>query len=447
MTNTGIGAGPASAVAAVTDALARIAARNPSLNAFVAVLADEALEQAKILDEERARGHVRGPLHGVPISIKDLIDVKGIPTTAASLVRAGAIAKSDAPIVTRLRHAGAVIIGKCNLHEFALGTTNEESAFGPARNPFDLSRSPGGSSGGSAAAVSACMGTASIGTDTGGSIRIPSAACGVVGLKPASGEITTVGVVPLSPSLDHVGPIARTVFDAGTLYDVLRGAPVSAQRPATLGGLRLGKLGGYFLDRVDDQVRSRFEEALSRLHGMGVAIEDVAIDRPAGIATTYVNIALPEAYAYHARTLAQMPAAYSDGVRARLEMGREISADEYVRAQRDRATLRRSVDAILQKCDAIVLPTLPMPAPPLGADTVTIGGFVEPLRPAMLRLTQLFNLTGHPAISLPCGDTAEGLPCGFQLAGKHQKTRELLAIALACESFITPHPPRCAGDS
>lgn len=442
-----MGSDPISAVDMARDVFARITKRNPSLNAFITVLANDALEQARLLDEERVQGHVRGPLHGVPISIKDLIDVRGVPTTAASLVRAGTIAQADAPIVTRLRDAGAVIIGKCNLHEFALGTTNEESAFGPAHNPFDLGRSPGGSSGGSAAAVSACLGAASIGTDTGGSIRIPSAACGVVGLKPAPGEISTVGVVPLSPSLDHVGPIARTVAEAWMLYDVLRGAQVGAQKPAWLARLRLGKLGGYFLDRLDDQVRNRFEEALSRLHGTGVSIAEADMDHAASIALTYASIVLPEAYAYHAHTLEQMPAAYSDGVRARLEMGREISADAYVRAQRDRAMLRRDVDAILETCDALVLPTLPIPAPKLGADIVDAGGFEEPVRPLMLRLTQLFNLTGHPAISLPCGDTDEGLPCGFQLVGKRQATSELLGIALACERLVTPHPPRCAGDS
>jgi len=438
-----------SAVSEITDVLARIVGRNPSLNAFITVLADEALEKALVLDEERAHGHIRGPLHGTPVSVKDLIDVKGVLTTAASRIRTGpaAVARADAPIVARLREAGAVIIGKCNLHEFALGTTNDESAYGPAHNPFDTSRSPGGSSGGSAAAVAACLGAASIGSDTGGSIRIPAAACGVVGLKPAAGEITTVGVIPLSPSLAHVGPIARTVGDAWTLYDVLRGSPISAQQPRSLAGLRLAKLGGYFLDCLDDQVRDRFDEALSRLHGLGVAIADVVLDDTNTIPTTYVNIALPEAYAYHAKNLEYMGSEYSKGVRARLEMGREISAADYVRAQRDRAALRRAVDAILRQCDAIVLPTLPIPAPKLFADTVTIGGVEQPLRSIMLRLTQLFNLTGHPAISLPCGDTDGGLPCALQLVGKHRGTSDLLGIALACEPFVTPSPPRCAGGS
>jgi aspartyl-tRNA(Asn)/glutamyl-tRNA(Gln) amidotransferase subunit A len=431
----------------VAEALERIAARNSAINAFITVLANEAIEQAGMLDEERRRGHVRGPLHGVPISIKDLIDVEGAPTTAASRVRMGQVAQADAPVVARLRRAGAVIIGKNNLHEFAFGTTNEESAFGPARNPHDLSRSPGGSSGGSAAAVAAGMGWASIGTDTGGSIRIPAAACGVVGLKPAPGEISTVGVVPLSPSLDHVGPIARTVSDASVLYDVLRGVDPLPLQPHAISQLRLGRLGGYFLERLDDGVRDRFEEALDRVHGAGASIVDVKIDHAPDIASVYFHIALPEAYAYHARMLERTPELYSEGVRTRLQMGREIPASDYLAAQRHRARLREDVDAVLKQCDALILPTLPIPAPRLGATTVTVGEFEEQVRPIMLRLTQLFNLTGHPAISLPCGETSEGLPCGFQLAGQHGRTSALLAVALACEPYITPHPPRCAGDS
>ena len=211
--------------AAVTDqCLEVIRDRNPSLNAFITVFADSARDDARRADDEIAAGRYRGPLHGVPISLKDLIDVEGTPTTAASRVRDGHVASADAPVVTRLREAGAVLIGKTNLHEFALGTTNEDSAFGPARHPLDPARSPGGSSGGSAASVLAEMAYASIGTDTGGSIRIPSAACGLVGLKPTIGEISTAGIVPLSTTLDHVGPLCRSVEDAAIVYDVLRGA-------------------------------------------------------------------------------------------------------------------------------------------------------------------------------------------------------------------------------
>jgi len=248
--------------AAVTEqCLAVIRDRNPSLNAFITVFADSARDDARRADDEIAAGRYRGPLHGVPISLKDLIDVEGTPTTAASRVRDGHIANADAPIVTRLREAGAVLIGKNNLHEFALGTTNEDSAFGPARHPLDPARSPGGSSGGSAASVLAEMAYASIGTDTGGSIRIPSAACGLVGLKPTIGEISTAGIVPLSSTFDHVGPLCRSVEDAAIVYDVLRGASSDQHAAPGADGLRLRVLRGYFTALLDQQVASAFDRA------------------------------------------------------------------------------------------------------------------------------------------------------------------------------------------
>lgn len=425
-----------------TTALERIAALNPSLNAFITVLEAEAIEEARILEQERLRGHSRGPLHGMPISIKDLIDVKGVPTTAASRVRAGHVAREDALVVTRLRHAGAVIIGKCNMHEFALGTTSDESAFGPTRNPHDPSRSPGGSSGGSAVAVATGMSWASIGTDTGGSIRIPAAACGVVGLKPTFGEVPTTGVVPLSVSLDHVGPLARNVRDAWAVFAVLSGIPVPTDPAPSSGPPRLGRLSGYFLEHLDAEVRMRFEEAVDRLQASGATVADVTIPHASDIALTYVAIALSEAAAYHLRTLEQAPEGYTEGVRARLEMGRDIPAGDYLAAQGTRATLRAEVDAALSQCDALVLPTLPIPAPRIGATTVAIESGEEPVRPLMLRLTQLFNLTGHPAISLPCGDTADGLPCGIQLIGQRRRhgTVDLLGCALRCETHVTAAP-------
>ena len=290
-------------VRAVSETLERIAALNPSLNAFITVFEAEAMAQARALDEELRQGRSRGPLHGLPVSIKDLIDVEGAATTAASRVRLDHIARSDATVVSRLRAAGAVIIGKCNLHEFALGTTSDESAFGPVRNPHDTTRSPGGSSGGSAAAVAADLGWASIGSDTGGSIRIPAAACGVVGLKPTFGEIPTTGVVPLSVSLDHVGPIARSVRDAWILYGVLKGTGDLPTAPPPASQLRLGKLGGYFADVLDADVRSRFGSALDRLRTPGASVRDVRMPSAPAIAQTYLNVALPEAFAYHAKSL------------------------------------------------------------------------------------------------------------------------------------------------
>ena len=231
----------------VREALERISTLNPSLNAFITVFEADAMAQARVLDEEHRQGRTRGPVHGWIVSVKDLIDINGVPTTAASRSRLTHVAAADAPIISRLRQAGAVIIGKCNLHEFALGTTSDESAFGAVHNPRDVRRSPGGSSGGSAAAVTAAIGRASIGTDTGGSIRIPAAACGVVGLKPTFAEIPTAGVLPLSVSLDHAGPIARNVSDAWTLLGVLKGSGEIPSAPRPVSEITLGRLGGYFV--------------------------------------------------------------------------------------------------------------------------------------------------------------------------------------------------------
>jgi aspartyl-tRNA(Asn)/glutamyl-tRNA(Gln) amidotransferase subunit A len=431
-----LAAGELSAEALVAECLERIAALNPSLNAFVTVLDRQAREQARRADCEIRSGAIRGPLHGIPISVKDVIDVEGVPTTAASLVRTGHIAKADAPAVARLRRAGAIIVGKCNLHEFAFGTTSDESAFGPVRNPADLRRSAGGSSGGSAAAVAAGLSCLSIGTDTGGSIRIPAAACGVVGLKPSLGEIPSEGIVPLARSLDHVGPLARRVTDAWLAYEAMRGRTPAIPAVVAAAGLRLGVPRSYFLDLLDLEVAARFNEALARLRRAGAAVAEVDVPHGRDAASIYLHVSLPEAAAYHARTLDRAPDQYSPGVRLRLELGRYVLAEDYVRAQRGRLVLAAEIDDALRGRDALILPTLPIPAPPIGASTVSIDGIEHPIRAVMLRLTQLFDLTGHPAISLPAGTTDSGLPCGVQLVGRCGDTPALLRAAFACEPPI-----------
>ena len=423
---------------AVTEAcLDRIAKQNASLNAYITVLADEALAQARQADREIAAGACRGPVHGVPISLKDIIDLRGAPTTAASRIRGGHVAQRDATVVERLRDAGAIFIGKTNLHEFALGTTNEDSAYGPVLHPLDPSRSPGGSSGGSAASVLAGMAYASIGTDTGGSIRIPSAACGLVGLKATLGEIPTDGVVPLSETLDHVGPLCLSVEDAALLFGVLRGTPnPAAPKPREVSGLRFGIPRPYFFDLLDPQVAARFEEACGQLRSAGAVLDEVVIPHTKEIGAIYVHIALPEAAAYHAPTLDSRPQDYTETVRLRLEMGRYILAEDYARAQRGRQVLIREVSETLGGRDGLLLPSLPVPATRLGAATVSVGGSDEPVRNITLRLTQLFNITGDPAISLPCGRTAEGLPVGLQIVGARHRTPELLEVALAVERVL-----------
>ena len=423
---------------AVTDACLRaIETHNGALNAFITVLSDDARRQAAEADRERAAGRDRGPLHGVPIAIKDLIDVKGAATTAASRVRDGHVAPADAPIIAQLRRAGAVLIGKTNLHEFAYGTTSEDSAFGAVRNPYDRSRTPGGSSGGSAVAIVAGMAMAALGSDTGGSIRIPAAACGTVGLKGTYDEVSAAGVVPLARSLDHVGPLARTVMDACLLHQVLTGSGGNhVPAPAPLRGVTLGVPRAYFCDVMEADVRARFDASIRALEGDGASIQEVDIPHAALTGAVYIHIHATEGSEYHARTLERMPDRYTPMVRRRLEMGRYILSEDYVRAQNARRVLVREVDAALGERAALLLPTMPIAAPRIGAEAVSIDGRDEPVRALMLRCTQLFNVTGHPAIALPCGVTAEGLPCSLQLVGRRSQTDALCRVALAVEGAI-----------
>jgi len=421
--------------------LRRIDELQPSLNAFIRVMTDEAKRDAETADRELASGRDRGPLHGVPIAAKDIIDVKGVPTTAASRVREGHVAAADARVIARLRDAGAVIIGKTNLDEFAFGTTSENSAFGAVRHPLDPSRSPGGSSGGSAVAVASGMALAALGTDTGGSIRIPAAACGIVGLKPSLAEISTEGVVPLSKTFDHVGTFARTVDDARLVHQAMLATgtdrrPSGADLPRSAKGLRLGIPRGYLTDLLDDDVRARLDEATAALRKAGSTLTDVSIPQASMTPAVYIHIHSSEGATFHARTLDAQPERYTPVVRRRLELGRYVLAQDYARAMEGREVLRREVDAALENCDALVLPTLPIPAPPSGAETMTIGGGEEPVRALMLRLTQLFNVTGHPAISLPCGVTAGEWPVGLQLVGHRSRTERLLSLAHVVEPLV-----------
>ena len=420
--------GRVTAVQLLEECLAAVEQREPALNAFITLLAGDARRQARTADAELAAGRDRGPLHGMPLSLKDLIDLAGVPTTAASRVRRDHRAQADAPVAARLRAAGAVFVGKCNLHEFGLGTTGEESAYGPARNPHAPHRTPGGSSGGSAVSVAAGMAIASVGTDTGGSIRIPASACGLVGLKPTHGEVSLEGIVPLAPSLDHAGPLARSARDAAALHHVLTGGRGDETLPAAVRGARLGVPGGYLMDVVEPAVRTAFEDCVTRLEADGCRVDDALIPHAGETPDIYRRTQLPEAAACHRRALATRPDDFSARVRQRLETGREMPAADYDRAQRERIRLAAEVDAALDGRAALLLPTLPIVPPRLGADAETV-------RPLMLRLTQLFDVTGHPAVSLPCG-TAGGLPAGVQLVGRRARTAELLALAAALEAAI-----------
>jgi aspartyl-tRNA(Asn)/glutamyl-tRNA(Gln) amidotransferase subunit A len=421
------------------DCLSKIADLNPTLNAFIVVTGEAALADARKADKEIAAGRRIGRLHGIPISLKDLIDQKGLPTTAASLVRRGHVADRDAPVTRMLREAGAVFVGKTNLHEFAFGTTSEESAFGAVRNPHDPSRSPGGSSGGSAVSVATGMALGTVGTDTGGSIRIPAACCGIVGLKPEWGQVSATGVVPLSRQLDHVGPLAASVADAWLLYNAMQ--PESDQigdalDATDLKGLKLGRLTGYFADRLDEDVESRVGATIDRLRQRGTRVSEVGLAHAADIPTIYLHVSFGDAAEYHGRTLETRPQDYTKPVRLRLEMARCILAEDYVRAMRGKALITREVDRALDGIDALVLPALGIPAPPIGAQTMPVKGGADPVRALMLRSTQAFNLSGHPAISIPCGKTRDGMPVGLQLVGHKGRTPALVQAALAVEAAI-----------
>lgn len=422
--------------------LARIEAHR-ELNAFTTVLAESALAEASQAEAEIAAGRYRGPLHGIPVSIKDLIDVAGVPTTSASAVPALHPTK-DAPVVRRLLEAGAVIIGKTNLHEFAFGTTSDETAFGAVHNPFDFERSAGGSSSGAAVALVEGMCLGAIGTDTGGSIRIPAAACGTVGLKATHGEISTEGIVPLSPTCDHVGPLALSVEDARIMFDALRGTPHRTAQPKS-GPLVLGVPTGYLLERLDTEVRAALDRVKTLLENASHRLVDIALPLSRTTPDIYLHIVLPEASWYHAPLLESHASSYSPAVRLRLEMGRYVLAEDYLRAMNLRTRLTEEVDHAVNGVDALLLPALPIPAPALGAQSVDIEGRPEPVRAAMLRMTQLFNLSGHPAIAIPAGTTTSGLPIGMQLVGRRNETDQLIAVAAAVEAQIIAGPGSVGG--
>ena len=434
-----VAAGQVTSETLTEECLSKIVELNPKLNAFITVTGDAALEQARAADKAIAAGRRIGPLHGIPISLKDLIDQQGVRTSAGSLVRQDHVATADAVVTRRLSEAGAVFVGKTNLHEFAFGTTSEDSGFGPARNPHDPARSPGGSSGGSAAAVASGMSLGTIGTDTGGSIRIPAAACGVVGLKGEWGHISASGVVPLSRQLDHVGPLAASVADAWLLYNAIQ--PEADQigdtlEPASVKGLRIGKLSGYFFDRLDAEVERSVLDTIERLQQRGATVTEVTVPHANDMAAIYLHLVFGDAAEYHARTLASRPQDYTTPVRLRLEMARYVLAEDYIRALRGKAIIAREVDRALNGVDALVLPALAVPAPPLGAVTMPVKGGPDQVRTLMLRCSQPFNLSGHPAMSIPCGRTRDGLPIGLQLVGHKGRTPALVQAALAVEAAI-----------
>lgn len=433
----------------VDTLLARIERLNPALNAFITVLAERARRQARAAGREIQHGNWRGPLHGMPISLKDNIWTRGIRTTAGSKILGDFVPRVDAEVASRLAGVGAILLGKTNLHEFAYGVTNENPHFGSTHNPWAQDRISGGSSGGSAAAVAAGLCFASVGTDTGGSIRIPSALCGIVGLKPTFGLVSLAGIVPLAESFDHAGPLTRSVADACIVLQAIAGKYPKGTAPPGYRKLRrdrprrfrLGWPKQYFFERLDDEVRRAVEKAAECLESLGARIEKVSLPKLADSVVPSTNIALAEATHYH-ESQGFYPARvkeYGEDVQDRLEWGTKISAVDYLHALGVRREVQRDFDAAFDRVDAILAPASPIVAPLLGQDEVIIAGEAEPVRSALLRLNRPANLTGHPAISIPCGFTAEGLPIGLQLIGPRWGEARLLAIALAYEEATEWH--------
>jgi aspartyl-tRNA(Asn)/glutamyl-tRNA(Gln) amidotransferase subunit A len=424
----------------VTEAiLARIERYEPALNAFITVTADSARQAALAAEAAIMAGNKHGPLQGIPIAIKDLYATRGVATTYGSPLFKGWVPDFDAAAVERLKRAGAVLVGKTSLHELAYGTTSANAHYGPVHNPWRHGHHPGGSSGGSAAAVAAGLAYAATGSDTGASIRQPAACCGIVGIKPTFGRVSKFGALPLSWSQDHVGPLTRCVADAALLLQVLAGHdprdPTSVDRPVPdfsaglergIRGARIGVVRAFFFDDCDPEIVGAVDAAIKVLEDQGARVDEIALaDMDAAYAAGVITIAV-EGAAYHAADLRERPELFSDELRAGFELGSFYQATDYVQAQRLRRHLIDQVSREMVGLDAIVMPTAPVPATPI--DGAPPGHAM--LRP---RNTMPFNALGLPAISVPCGFTAAGLPIGLQIAGHAFDEATILRVADAYE--------------
>jgi aspartyl-tRNA(Asn)/glutamyl-tRNA(Gln) amidotransferase subunit A len=431
-----------SPVEVVRAFLERIEAHDRQINAFITLLPEQALKSARKAEKEILAGRYLGPLHGIPFAAKDLFFVKGVRNTCGSKILADFVPKYDAAVIERLSSAGAILLGKLNMHEFANGPTSVNPHYGPVRNPWDPRRITGGSSGGSTAALAASFALLTVGSDTGGSIRIPSALCGCTGLKPTYGRISRYGAYPLSWSLDHPGPMAKTAADVALAMNVLAGrdhrdpatssAPVPDYVRALRGGLeriRVGVPTGYFFEDLDPEVRASVKRAIADLEQLGADVQRISIPHLPEASTATSVIIFAEMAAALEKWNVTRAADLGDDVRARLIQGAAIPASLYLKAQRFRRMIQEDFAAAFRKVDVLVTPQLPITAPLIGQATVSFGKTVEPVPAALTRLTRTYNLVGIPGLSVCCGFSASGMPIGLQIASRPFAEDVVLKVA------------------
>ena len=444
--------GDASPVEVVRHMLGRIEELDPALNSYLTVTAEQALEQARRAESEIRAGKQVGPLHGVPYAAKDLFDTKGIRTTVGSRILADNVPGEDAAIVEKLAAAGAILLGKTGLHEWAYGITSSNPHFGPIRNPWDPERIPGGSSGGSTAALAAGLCSFSLGSDTGGSIRIPAALCGIAGLKPTFGRVSRRGAFPLGHTLDTLGPFGLTVQDSALVYQAVAGPdpadptardkPVelpSFERDPRLDGVVIGLPRTFFFEHLDPAVAKAMDDALEILRGLGAELRDVAVPDIELANSLHLLILMAEASSIHKRRHQERREEFGDDVRRHLDQGRLVTAADYLNAQRLRRRFCREFARSLEGVDALVLPAVPIPTARIGETEVEVNGTMENVRIATTRNIRSLNLTGLPVLAVPCGFHDDGLPIGMQVVGKAFDERQILKIGHAYEAATEWH--------
>lgn len=447
--------GKLSPVELTRQTLARIEKLQPVLNAYITVTADLALEQARRAEQEIGAGKYRGPLHGIPYAAKDLFYTKGVRTTVGSKILADFVPDYDAAVIEKLDAAGAILVGKAGLHEWALGITSNNPHFGAIRNPWDRERIPGGSSGGSAVALAADLCSFSLGSDTGGSIRIPASFCGLVGLKPTFGRVSRHGVFPLGHTLDHAGPFGWTVEDAALVYEAIAGYDArdtsSVSRPlslplfppeARLEGKKIGVPRNFYFENLDPDIEDAVGDAVVVLENLGAAIIDVEVPDIEEFNTIAQLILLAEAASVHHRRIEDRPMDFGEDVRALLQSGRFILASDYLDAQRRRREFNDAFNRLLEDVDVIVTPTIPIKAAKIGQKTVKVGGQEVDARLGTTRFMRALNMAGLPLLSIPCGFDSEGMPIGLQIIGNLFDEAGVLEIGHAFERATAWHEKR-----